>query len=220
MQISEVDEYVEVISARIMGQPVFRNNVLDVLPLLVINGDVDLSTGNVDFSGSVLITGSVVEGFTVKADRDVTVNGGVYNARIRSGGSCMIKGGIVGERGEVCAGEDVRLGIIEYARAIASQKIEIFGYALFATLEAGESVYVQGRNRRGIVGGSCIAGESIETLSAGSAMESQTLLEAGRDPVRLRTLQELESRKNSMEEMKGRIEKTILSIKEKNLCSI
>ena len=211
--VTEADGCVEVASARTTGQPRFRDNTLDVLPLLVIDGDVDLSVGDVDFTGSVMVTGSVLEGFSVRAEKDATILGGVYNARVQSGGDCIVKGGVVGERSELDAGADARVGIVEYARITAARNIEVFGYALFATLEAGESVYVQGRNRRGIVGGSCVAGESIETLAAGSPMESQTTLEAGRDPVRARTLLELDRKKASLEAMKEKIEKAILSIK-------
>lgn len=211
--VTEADECVEVVSARTTGQPRFRDNTLDVLPLLVIEGDVDLSVGDVDFPGSVLVTGSVLEGFSVRAEKDATIHGGVYNARIQSGGDCIVKGGVVGERGQLDAGEDARVGFVEYARITAARNIEVFGYALFATLEAGKSVYVQGRNRRGIVGGSCVAGEIIETLSAGTTMESSTTLEAGRDPVRVRILLELERKKAALEAMKKKIDKAILSIK-------
>ena len=211
--VTEADGCVEVASARTTGQPSFRDNTLDVLPLLVLQGDVDLSVGDVDFPGSVLVTGSVLEGFSVRAEKDATVHGGVYNARVQSGGDCIVKGGVVGERAELDAGGDARVGIVEYARITTARNIEVFGYALFATLEAGESLYVQGRNRRGIVGGTCVAGESIEALSAGSPMESMTTLEAGRDPVRARMLQELERKKAALEAMKEKIEKAILSIK-------
>ena len=207
------DGSVEVASARTVGQPVFRDNVLDVEPLLVIAGDVDIFTGSIDFTGSVLVSGSVLEGFSVKAERDVSVQGWVYNARVQAGGSCSVKGGVTGERSFLSAGEDVRIGVVEYAGISASRKVEIFGYALFATLEAGESIYVQGRNRRGIVGGSCIAGAGIEALSAGSPMESSTQLEVGRDPFQARILQELERKKDTLLEMQKKIERAILSIK-------
>lgn len=207
------DGTVEIVSARIVGQPVFRDNVLDVLPLMIINGDVDISSGNIDFTGSVLITGSVLEGFSVRAERDVTVQGWVYNARIQAEGSCVVRGGITGERAFISAGEDIRIGVVEHAAVSASRKLEVFGYALSSTLEAGESVYVQGRNRRGIVSGSCTAGNSIEAISAGSPMESPTVLEVGRDPFRLRVIQELERKQEVFLDMQKKIEKAILSIK-------
>ncbi|HOO87031.1 MAG TPA: FapA family protein [Synergistales bacterium] len=207
------DGTVEIASARTVGQPVFRDNVLDVAPLLVINGDVNISTGSIDFTGSVLVSGSVLEGFSVKAERDVNVQGWVYNARVQAGGSCSVKGGVTGERSLLLAGEDVRVGVVEYAEISASRKVEVFGYALFAMLEAGESIYVQGRNRRGVVGGTCIAGACIEALSAGSPMESSTQLEAGRDPFQARILQELDRKKEALLAMQKKIEQAILSIK-------
>ncbi len=214
INISESEDgTVEIVSARIVGQPVFRDNFLDVLPLLIIEGDVNIMTGSIDFTGSVLVTGSVLEGFSVSAEKDVSVQGWVYNAHIQAKGSCIVKGGVTGERAFISAGENIRAGVVEYAGISASRKVEIFGYALFATLEAGDSVYVQGRNRRGIVGGNCVAGNTVEALSAGSPMESATLIEVGRDPFRARLLQELERKRAEYSEMQEKIEKAILSIK-------
>ncbi len=149
----------------------------------------------------------------MRAERDVTVQGWVYNARIQAEGSCVVRGGITGERAFISAGEDIRIGVVEHAAVSASRKLEVFGYALSSTLEAGESVYVQGRNRRGIVSGSCTAGNSIEAISAGSPMESPTVLEVGRDPFRLRVIQELERKQEVFLDMQKKIEKAILSIK-------
>lgn len=211
--VSEEDGLTEVLTARDVGQPVFRGGELDVLPVLVVPGDVDLLSGDVDFIGSVVVRGSVTEGFSVKAGRDVAVYGSAFNARIEAAGSCFVEGGIVGEHCEIRAGEDIRAGFVEYGLLVSGVNIEILGYTLFATLEARQSVLVQGKNRRGIIGGVTTAGTTIKTLSAGSAMEPRTLLEAGRDAVRGRCIEELTAKMSELEAMSRKIEHAMLSIR-------
>lgn len=204
---------VKVVAARNVGQPVYRDDLLDVLPILFVQEDVDLASGDIDFIGSVVVKGSVTDGFSVRAGRDITVQGSVYNARISAGGSFIVKGGIVGENTEIRTGGDIRAGYVEYGKLISGVNIEVFGYTLFATMEARKSVFVQGRNRRGIIGGTCVAGQLIETLCAGSPMESQTILEVGKDPVRVRTVNELLARMEELEGMQRKVEGAIQSIK-------
>lgn len=61
------------ITSRIEGYLSQEGDALSVQNELLINGDVDYSTGDIDFIGSVTITGSVLPGFTVRAKKDITV---------------------------------------------------------------------------------------------------------------------------------------------------
>lgn len=203
----------EKVYARTAGQPVFKDGLIDVVSLLIIGGDVDLITGNVDFSGSVLIRGSVMEGLSVRAGGDVTVNGKVYNSVVCAGGSCLLKGGVTGGKSAITAGEDVRVGIVEHATIKARGKIEVMGYTLFGDLEAGYSIYVGGRRKRGVVGGRCIAGGVVDVLSAGSSMGAFTLLESGSDPFKAEKIMVLETKKAGLRAQLEKLDATILSLK-------
>lgn len=79
------------VTATISGRPVFRQTgnryIVSVDPQLVIKGDVNLETGNVDFRGSVQITGNVIEAMKVKATGNVTVGGEVAEAVIEAQGN-------------------------------------------------------------------------------------------------------------------------------------
>lgn len=72
------------------------NGKINVFPVYEVNGDVDYSTGNIDFVGTVVIRGNVLSGFTVKSAGDIRVVGGVEGAELISGGSIEITGGIIG----------------------------------------------------------------------------------------------------------------------------
>lgn len=216
--VSAENGVTEVLTARDLGQPIYRSGELDVLPVLVVEGDVNMLSGDIDFIGTVIVRGSVTEGFSVKAGRDAAVSGSVFNSFIEAAGNCIIEGGIVGEHCEIRAGEDIRAGFVEYGLLIAGENIEILGYTLFAALEARQSVLVQGKNRRGIIGGITTAGTTIKALSAGSAMEPKTLLESGRDAIRSRTIGELESKLNELEGMIQKIELAMLSLRPATGC--
>ena len=63
----------------------------------MIKGNVDYDYGNIDFNGSVHITGSVLPGFTVKAKGDIVVDKNVEDAYLEAGGDINVKMGISGK---------------------------------------------------------------------------------------------------------------------------
>ena len=79
----------------VTGQPVPVPNGMTVSSILTLD-TVDFSTGNVNFDGSVIIKGDVVEGMSVEALEDVIINGNVIGANIKSMGGLLIKGGVMG----------------------------------------------------------------------------------------------------------------------------
>ena len=79
------------------GHLTFAHEAFQVSPLLEIQGDVDYSTGNIDFSGDVHICGDVRENFTVHAQGTVTVDGLVEAATVEAGGDLVIARGVVGD---------------------------------------------------------------------------------------------------------------------------
>ncbi|NLM72288.1 MAG: DUF342 domain-containing protein [Synergistaceae bacterium] len=212
--VAESDDGVcEVVSARTVGQPFYRDGIIDVAPLMVIEGDVDMSIGNVDFAGSVLVKGSVTEGLSVRAEGDVAVNGKLHGATVRAGGTCVLKGGVTGEDSTVAAGEDVRVGLVEHSSIKARGDIEVMGYSLFGDLEAGGAIYVHGQRRRGAVGGRCVAGGVVDVLSAGSSMGARALLESGNDPFKAEKIRKLEDRKAECGAQLEKLDAAILSLK-------
>ena len=88
-----------------------RRDRIDVVPLFVVDGDVDPQVGNLDFmSGAILIRGSVRPRLTVRAAHQVFVGGDVDGGIILSGGDVLVRGAIIGgsagrieARGRVCA---------------------------------------------------------------------------------------------------------------------
>lgn len=91
--------------AEIAGRPTIEWGQICVKPELVIDSDVDIATGNIDFTGDVLVMGSVREGLEVKAGGLVTIGHNSYHADIRAGSSVDVRRNVIG--GRVSAGGDM-----------------------------------------------------------------------------------------------------------------
>lgn len=70
-----------------------------VIPGLLINGDVDYKTGNIEAGkADVFVKGGVVTGFTVTSDNDINIENEAEAAELRAKGIVRVKGGIIGGR--------------------------------------------------------------------------------------------------------------------------
>lgn len=68
--------------------------VISVLDAYVHEGDVNLTSGDLEFDGSLIINGTVRSNATVVATGDVTIEGSVEGGRIFAGGNVKISGGV------------------------------------------------------------------------------------------------------------------------------
>lgn len=69
--------------------------IIEVTPVLVHEGDVNLASGNLKFKGSIIISGNVTETMTVVASQDVEVKGDVTQATIQAGGSILVRRNVI-----------------------------------------------------------------------------------------------------------------------------
>lgn len=84
--------------AAVDGMPVLKGRkekYLSVVPLKVVEGDVDIATGNVFFHGNILIKGNVLDGFKVKATGDVEILGSVIRADVYANGNVVVRQNII-----------------------------------------------------------------------------------------------------------------------------
>lgn len=164
------------------GQVVYVNNKISVLPIIEIKGDVDLSTGNIDFVGSVIIRGSVQAGFTVKAGGDIEISGTLSGGMVEAK-NIIVRMGIQGmHRGYIKAVENVVAKFIENATVFAGNEVIVSDAILHSQVSAGKKVIVEGRKGM-IAGGTISAGEEIRAKLAGTAMSASTDLQVGVNPL-------------------------------------
>lgn len=152
---------------------------LNVFPVYEVNGNVDYSTGNIDFVGTVVIRGNVLSGFKVSASGDIRVIGGVEGAELYSEGSIEITGGIIGyNKGLVKAGHHVKSSFIQDGNVIAGENIIVTQSIMHSNIRAGKDVICSG-SKGLIVGGSIQAGERVTARIIGNPMSTTTSVEVG-----------------------------------------
>lgn len=90
------------------GVLIRSGNSVCVRKLITVDGYVDFSTGNIDFSGDVVVSEGVRDCFVIKADGNVTVKGLIEAATIITGNDLNAEGGMAGrERGTVDIGNNL-----------------------------------------------------------------------------------------------------------------
>jgi hypothetical protein len=92
-----IDEQGQIIALK-DGRPRITGTTVkfvDISTAYIVPGNVDLRTGNIVFSGDVIVYGDVTENMIVESLGNVYVQGNVYGATITATGSVIIKGNIV-----------------------------------------------------------------------------------------------------------------------------
>ncbi|MEI7840607.1 MAG: FapA family protein [Methylococcaceae bacterium] len=94
------------------GQPILVPNGIVVLSVLTVK-NVDFSSGNVRFDGSVVVLGDVETGMKVYALEDITIDGSVADAQIECMGNLLVKGSVTGNSQLIANGNVVVKGGIQ-----------------------------------------------------------------------------------------------------------
>jgi len=150
---------------------------------------VDYSVGNIDFDGSVVITGKVADGFTVRASGDLHVQKTVGRAYLEAGRDLVISGGLVGDgEGSCKVGGNLFVGFLENSIVEVEGNLLVTEAILHSRIEVGGSVYLnQGRGE--IIGGVAIVGGGISCRRIGGSRAGLTRIYAGCSPRQLKAFQ-------------------------------
>lgn len=183
--------------AEIPGQPVEVSHGMTVEPTVTLK-TVDLSTGNLDFDGTVNVTGDVHAGMSIRATGDIHVGGTVEAATLDAGGDIIVKGGIIGH-GEVhdhpddkqkadiarirCAGS-CSAHFIENASIETGDSILVANLVMQSELAAINQIMVgkPGTGMGRIIGGLVEATLLVQTAVLGSPAGVRTRVMVGTNP--------------------------------------
>lgn len=177
--------------AEINGCIVLNYPIIQVLELYEVKGDVDYSTGNIDFSGNVIINGTVREGFEVKADGDIIIQNHVESAKVIAGRDVRISGGVFGQgKGLISAGRDVYVEYTQNGRIEAQGTVYINDFAVNSYIFCN---FLNNLKKHGsVVGGEIYAQRGIDVLTLGSPSGTKTYVAAGIDYLVKRKIKEVE----------------------------
>ena len=154
---------------------------VDISDVFQVNGDVDMSVGNLDFVGDVLIFGNVISGLTVKATGLIEVRGYVEAATLTAGKDIILKNGMQGmDKGILNAGGNIVAKFLERCEIHAQGNITS-DYIIQCKVTACGAITMKGKYGK-ILGGVVRAGSSITANTIGSPSNELTVLELGASP--------------------------------------
>jgi len=159
------------------GSLFMNDKKLSVDTVYSIKGNVDYSTGNISYQGSVIIDGDVRTGFKVYATDDITIRGNVDAADVFSkNGTISVENGVLGKnKAKLLAGRSIFCGFVQDASLGAKEDIIIKRYAFNSSLSAGRNITAL--ESEGLIrGGTAIADKVIDINSAGSIQNKHTEL--------------------------------------------
>lgn len=184
--------------AAIAGHLDFSNGKINVLNVFTVNGPVCNATGNVDFDGSVIVTGDVMAGFRVRATGRIEVAGYVDNATLESGGDIKIQGGIKGHgREPIRCGGSLKALFIENAELLVTGDVSA-DVIMQSTIRCGGTLKAEGK-RGAILGGLYVVAQSVHANVVGTPSSLSTTFELGIDPMRNDRLKAVENRLRVLE---------------------
>lgn len=163
--------------ADVSGYAYLREGRVCVDDVIVVK-NVDYSSGNIKFDGSVKVEEDVRPGFIVEATGTVDIGGNVEAGFITSREGDVIVGlGIIGKgKARIVAGKSVKCGYIQDAKVKAKGDVIVDRYIINSSVVCGGSIIVNAEE--GIIrGGKVFSQETIVANEIGS--EQGILTEVG-----------------------------------------
>lgn len=160
--------------AKCSGSVIIKKGKVCISRILNVE-NVDISTGNLLYVGTIVVAGNIGDGFTVSGSEGVVVKGTVENGRVISGRDVVVGRGICGNKAHIIAGGDVRSGFLE--NCVVEAKGNVYADAILQSdVKSNGEIVVKGR-RGCIIGGVCRAARRIEVVTAGNERYIPTHLE-------------------------------------------
>jgi len=180
--------------SKISGQVKFTNNILRVIPVYIVEGDVNFSTGNIRFSGDIIIKGNVLDNFEVYSDETITVYNNIGAAKIYAGNNLLVKNGIINKKkSEIVVKGNLRTRFIENSSVFVKGEIFVEDYILQSDVESYSKITVSTFKKGQIIGSSVIAKKSVSARSIGNSNEILTNISVGLQPIIEKKLKILKS---------------------------
>lgn len=192
--------------AAVNGCVGYKSGKIVVQQQLVLPGDVNFHTGNINFVGDLTIEGSVKTGFNVQG-RNVTVLGQVEGANIEALQNLSCPGGVKGaKKGVLGAGKSLKLAFCEFCSLKAGHDVLVKGALMHSEVYAGRRLAVGGR----LSGSNVFCHEYVYVGGQlGGGLGAETSLILGYDPTLLHADAQYNSRIKKLHDDIGLYEKLL-----------
>lgn len=155
---------------------------------LIIDGNVNLATGNVHFVGPVTINGTIEAGATVEVHGDLKVTGMIEAAFVKVGGNLAVTGGIVtNEHGRLRVTGDLTADFIENSTVSCDGSVHVARTIMASDVSAAGRIVLT-RPDSVVAGGELVAGSEIRCGNLGRPSGPPTVVQVGVDPKAARRL--------------------------------
>ncbi|MEE3467724.1 MAG: FapA family protein [Eubacterium sp.] len=200
------------IYSQVSGHVSLVEDMVMVSDIYQVPANVDASTGDIEYKGTVQVTGNVNTGYKIVADGDIVVNGVVEGAELVSGGNIVLKRGMQGgEKGSLTAEGNITAKFIESATIKCKGMLKADA-VLNSNVECREDVEVRGK--KGLInGGSIRTYGTISATTIGSEMGSNTAIEVISDKELIIRVNQLHDRNTEIEAELKKIEEVTSGIR-------
>ena len=201
---ARLDEASRQILAEIDGRVVWEGGTVSVSGTYQVRGSVDYSVGNIAFVGEVIVDGDVLDGFSVRAGRGLSVGGSLGACRADSEGDLILRGGVFGKgKARLRAKGVLSARFLNDCEAEAAGNLTVEREALNSTLLTNSRLLMP---KGTFAGGaaSALGGAEFDTL--GSAMGVDIRVAVGTDYNLARRQGEISGRIVEVDAAVGKIE--------------
>ncbi|MCL2852760.1 MAG: FapA family protein [Defluviitaleaceae bacterium] len=197
------------------GQILFDGRKVTINPVFEVAGDVNNSTGNIEFTGSVVVKGNVVAGFKVVAEGDIDITGVVESSYIKAKGNVLISRGVQGaDKAEIIADGDVSLKFAENCTIRAGRNVNAEA-VLHSKVTCRGNLELAGKSGY-LVGGEAYVQGRVFAKTIGSAMGTATNIQVGLDPEAYEEYREYIKEYNTLKSEYDKVDSAAKSMKALN----
>ena len=171
------------LQATITGQPVPGPRGVHVDPILRV-AEVNMTSGNIHFEGTVLVEGEVSQGMKIQASGDILVKGMVDGGLLEAGGNIQVAGGVIANA-KLRAGGSVSARFAQGASIEAGTVIALDDMALECELQSLNQIIIGAKapQRGALIGGTARAMMLVRVPLLGSDKGGITHVVVGANPV-------------------------------------
>ena len=163
----------ESVVATVDGNVVFTESSIEVQPVLTVSGQLDYGRGDIDFAGSLVVTGDIRGDIAIRVKGSLTVHGSVEDADIQAGGDVTVGKGFVGRgKGRIAAGGNVTLVHLLNQSVVAGKDVLIAREAVNGSVSAGGNILAP----RAVIEGGVLNSEGdivVNTVGASDGLQAK-----------------------------------------------
>ena len=197
----ELSEDTNKLIAKIAGRPILeRDGTIRVDEVCYLE-NVDYSTGNVDFPGTIIVDGTVADNFTLRTKGSLVIKKSVGRVFLYADRDIVLSGGVMGRNGGVIESKsDVYAKFVEQGNIKAGKNIFIEEASMHSELVAGDSIIIKG-GRGELIGG--------EVSKLGAVVETKTEIIVGLPPEILDELRKMKEEIISQEDILKKVKQSM-----------